>query len=642
LTINSPPAIAGDYEIGRALFGPRSFNVTADVVYTPNLNGTPVNPGDFIGKIALIQRGVVNFSTKAFAAQNAGAVGVIIWNNLPFPPVIPMAGGGVPEQYQVRIPVLMVSLVDGQIIFDNLPNVNATMISDKIKDFNGNIMLPTGGINKNFNYNVVPTTVDNANPRRLLPLVTGVVPGRQCHKRYGDNPATSFIEGSYNLGIINMYDTNTRHLGVIKVLPSMLSGSYYPEQAGTAPVPTPVAQGSVDSILFLTYHEFTHATEMAVGSLEMTSVEAMATAIECDPSANNGTISAFRPEFWFNMIGGITRGGYSPMIPDLQLASPTRSYGLSYFWTYMAEQFDPNHQVMRRVNDILGSLNTFNLFSENIIRTFKGSLLPVNIVLKQALAELYQIDIRDLWHDFGTMQVLLRNNTSIPSKYRFQYPFWLFSKKYDGYPQVLSTLTSVGVPQYADFWDVIVENRPIPPNMIAPIIRSPMRPFMAGETFMRTLPANAIINTVDLTNYSFSVPPSTGFININVTKGQWKFSLLQFTSDGTSVGNFIIDGPYYIENAGTLKLPVASRVPSFTAEGIIYLVCSCVSVTDLGGLENYLGTAVQSGSLNLFTTLSESEKITEEPVIYNSSLLEATNIEESLNTKDNIFELEKI
>jgi hypothetical protein len=62
----------------------------------------------------------------------------------------------------------------------------------------------------------------------------------------------------------------------------------------------------------------------------------------------------------------------------------------------------------------------------------------------------------------------------------------------------------------------------------------------------------------------------------------------------------------------------------------------------LGGLENYLGTAVQSGSLNLFTTLSESEKITEEPVIYNSSLLEATNIEESLNTKDNIFELEKI
>lgn len=75
--------------------------------------GALTNAGAMNGKIALIQRGSCEFGTKALNAQNAGAVAVIIVNNVPGAAVGMGAGS---NGASVTIPVLMVSDVDGAAI----------------------------------------------------------------------------------------------------------------------------------------------------------------------------------------------------------------------------------------------------------------------------------------------------------------------------------------------------------------------------------------------------------------------------------------------------------------------------------------------------------------------------------------------
>ena len=95
----------------------------------PNDGCEPVtNSGDLAGKIALIRRGVCEFGFKALVAQNAGAIAVVVINNVEGAPIV-MAGGDFGDQ--VTIPVLMVSDVTGAAIVAELANgVNSTMILD--------------------------------------------------------------------------------------------------------------------------------------------------------------------------------------------------------------------------------------------------------------------------------------------------------------------------------------------------------------------------------------------------------------------------------------------------------------------------------------------------------------------------------
>jgi len=85
-------------------------SITGQVVYAPqNINGerllcdTPMV--DFTNKIVLIDRGICNFSFKAFQAQKLGAVGVIIRNDVNL--VLSM-GGGEATKDSVSIPVIMI------------------------------------------------------------------------------------------------------------------------------------------------------------------------------------------------------------------------------------------------------------------------------------------------------------------------------------------------------------------------------------------------------------------------------------------------------------------------------------------------------------------------------------------------------
>jgi hypothetical protein len=139
LRVNSPASIANVYSVGTAAFGPplSSPGVTADVVAAldPADGAGPsttdgcsalTNAAAVAGKIALVDRGTCGFILKAANAEAAGAVGVIIANNVAGSP--PPGLGGVPPP-AVTIPTASVTQADGALIRATLmtSTVNATL-----------------------------------------------------------------------------------------------------------------------------------------------------------------------------------------------------------------------------------------------------------------------------------------------------------------------------------------------------------------------------------------------------------------------------------------------------------------------------------------------------------------------------------
>lgn len=118
LTVNSPPSVAGVYQTGISTFGlVADFpSVTAEVVLV-NSGGANPSQGcsaplnNLAGKIALIDRGTCVYSSKARYAQDAGAVGVIIINNVAGD--LTMAGN---DSNYLTIPVISITLEKGNLI----------------------------------------------------------------------------------------------------------------------------------------------------------------------------------------------------------------------------------------------------------------------------------------------------------------------------------------------------------------------------------------------------------------------------------------------------------------------------------------------------------------------------------------------
>lgn len=118
VTINSPAGIAGNYACyPTTAFGPTFYNVLnteIELVSDTTPLGCNANPvtNNLTGKIALIRRGTCSFVEKILNAQNAGAVAVIMMNNVAGTP-IPMGGT---EPTGVNIPSVMISKEDGDIL----------------------------------------------------------------------------------------------------------------------------------------------------------------------------------------------------------------------------------------------------------------------------------------------------------------------------------------------------------------------------------------------------------------------------------------------------------------------------------------------------------------------------------------------
>jgi len=142
-----------------AAFGtPVASPLSGILALAPSNGCAPFAAGLFTGKIALIQRGVCAFAIKAQNAQDAGAIAVILYNNVAGP-IIP--GGAAPG---VTIPVYGLSLADGQAIIAALTanEINVTLNPPPSVTYlwsNGSILqtTDTGVLNANTDFTVTVT-----------------------------------------------------------------------------------------------------------------------------------------------------------------------------------------------------------------------------------------------------------------------------------------------------------------------------------------------------------------------------------------------------------------------------------------------------------------------------------------------------
>lgn len=139
LTINAPSSLIGPYSSSIASFAPQPpvIPLTEDIIMVNSGGVEPmdacnaiVNFSAISGKIALVKRGTCTFAVKAENCQAAGALAVIIMNNVN---TAPITMGGTPN-VQINIPVIMVGLVDGNSFVSTL--TNNVVLNGSISDQN--------------------------------------------------------------------------------------------------------------------------------------------------------------------------------------------------------------------------------------------------------------------------------------------------------------------------------------------------------------------------------------------------------------------------------------------------------------------------------------------------------------------------
>lgn len=418
----------------------------------------------------------------------------------------------------------------------------------------------------------------------------------------GDNPVTSLIEKYSGLSRITLFDNPiiTRfiydlNLDFINLYLTPNNPQFIPENIATSPIP----QGtSVSKCMELvTAHEFVHQMEITAGVNSVLPAEGMAVGIELDSRMTGKSVTIARAGEYASIYQLFTRGENTMMTSDTQRPLQSR-YGNGLFWKYLQDQFDYNNQSMRRTMDILTN-ETLGPLAQSY--NFPKTAVPYpnntggSYALLKSFSELFNKDIKDVWNDFSVSLVLLRNNTSIPHKYRTYFPFWLYNTQYPGFGTVFDSASLLSAGQFADWWEKMDTNQIIPSDWNTASYPSQY----VGQTALETL-TDISFSLKNLMSYSFNVLHSTDNIKIKVTRGTWRITLLQFTSDGTAVGSFkeyianIVEGdPEYI-------FPVSSL--GFTESGNIRLVCCNLTFFGTGSsLEDYFSPEVSTGTISIIT-----------------------------------------
>lgn len=136
--VNSPSSARRKYTSRIAGFGPRLSGtpITANLVHVIDGSNSPdlgcetlTNTSALNGKVALVQRGGCLFVEKVKNAQNAGAIGVVVYNNTTTN-IITMGG----SDASITIPSIMISQGDGAALKNELTNgaVNVSLYDSSI------------------------------------------------------------------------------------------------------------------------------------------------------------------------------------------------------------------------------------------------------------------------------------------------------------------------------------------------------------------------------------------------------------------------------------------------------------------------------------------------------------------------------
>ena len=131
LTLLTPAALVGNYQVGTAQFGPLLTSPGVVGAIVPALDAADVtgplptdacgpitNAAEVSGRIALVDRGTCGFAVKVKNAQNAGAIGVVVANNVPGGPPGGMAG----VDPTITIPSVLITQADANAIKAQIAN----------------------------------------------------------------------------------------------------------------------------------------------------------------------------------------------------------------------------------------------------------------------------------------------------------------------------------------------------------------------------------------------------------------------------------------------------------------------------------------------------------------------------------------
>ena len=139
------PAELGPYAFGTAVYGPETFAVEGDLIAVDDGtdNGRDgceapfANAADVAGKLVLIERGNCNFVTKTANAQSAGAIGVVIANNVAGERPLSLAG----EDDSIEIGTLSVTKEAGDELQSALTQgqVRLSLKRDASTDYDGTV-----------------------------------------------------------------------------------------------------------------------------------------------------------------------------------------------------------------------------------------------------------------------------------------------------------------------------------------------------------------------------------------------------------------------------------------------------------------------------------------------------------------------
>jgi hypothetical protein len=139
MSVNSPATVAGKYDVGLASFGPplTAGGITGNVVQALDASNAAgpsttdactaiTNAAAVAGNIALVDRGTCGFIVKVKNAQNAGAIAVLVADNVAGAPPAGL-GGADPT---ITIPSVRITQADGNTLKANLTGLNASLLLD--------------------------------------------------------------------------------------------------------------------------------------------------------------------------------------------------------------------------------------------------------------------------------------------------------------------------------------------------------------------------------------------------------------------------------------------------------------------------------------------------------------------------------
>jgi uncharacterized repeat protein (TIGR01451 family) len=225
LQVTAPPAVAGSYAAAAAAFGftqtPNPSGQTGNIVPVASATGTAnqgcdgnyTNAAQISGAIALIQRGTCSFQQKVGNAQAAGAIGAIVYNNVPGDPSLISMGPAAATPI-ITIPSVFISDNDGTALAAQTGVVGilaAANAGDVLASFSSRGPLGGGSIPILLKPDVaapgvlIPSTQSGmtcttaSNLGCIVPSTSGFIPGGQLLVLSGTSMATPHTAGTMAL-----------------------------------------------------------------------------------------------------------------------------------------------------------------------------------------------------------------------------------------------------------------------------------------------------------------------------------------------------------------------------------------------------------------------------------------------------------